>query len=229
MKTKIILKNIWVGFLACYLFWATVLGWDYMLHAINPHFAKGYLMTFGPIEFAGWLAMGTLVIFAPFTFATLLIFLLGFVSSRNKSPKESIQLEDEKKPDRNKAKTKKIILFINIFLPYALCMVLFVINLPKDFFDWSSINNIEEFFETAIFMIPLYLMSGIIYTIILHLFSHIDIRVLNLRFVLLFVLCFSILTFIIKPFWFESIVFFLIFLSIIVGALNFSKIILRKV
>ena len=192
MKNKILFRNIWVSFSVCYLLWVTILGWDYMLHAINPNLAKGYLMTFGPIEFAGWVATGSFMIFILFVVATLFIFLLNFIFSRNKSSKELKQLENEKKFDWNKI---KIILFINIFLPYVLFIVLLTINLPKYFFDWQSFT-IEEFFGAAIFTIPLYLMSGIIYTIILYIFSRIDIRVINLRFVLLFVLCFSVLTFI---------------------------------
>lgn len=127
--------------------------------------------------------------------------------------KEIEKLDQEKKSNQEIVTKGWLILAINILVPYLLFLLyLGLIGMGAD-----------VFVQYLVFVIPLYIMSGIFNMMILRLLSRFDKRVLNIKFVFLFVICFSVLTLAIRPLLFIPVIFFFILLFFTIFIMNYKK------
>ena len=131
--------------------------------------------------------------------------------------KEVEKLDQEKKSNRKIDAKGWLILAINILIPY----IFFLIYLAL------VGTGVDVFVQYSVFIVPLYIMVGIFNAMILCLLSRFDKRVLNIKFVFMFVICFSVLTLVFQPLLFVPVIFFFLLLSLTVVAMNASKIILK--
>lgn len=159
---------------------------------------------------------------------TVAVFLLKSFFKKKDIGLEAKESKDDQITKKNK-ETKNKILILNIFIPYVVFTATSIVEL---LFYYIKLPSREVSFNMLLwsflfYLLPFYSVSGFINTEILLLLSRFNKKVVNERFIIIFVSCFSFLIFVIKPLWFVSTIFFLVSLSFIVMVMNIHKIALR--